>query len=47
MIKIGHVKEVAGITLHQEVVDIVLSAVSILGDAYGQNRGVNGGDEDY
>ncbi len=47
MIKIAHVKEVADLTLPQEVVDVVMAVVTTLDDAYGEDRDVDNGDGGY
>ena len=47
MIKISHVTEVINLTLPQEVIGVVLDAVTILDAAYGENRDVDAGDGGY
>lgn len=43
MIKIAHVREVNSLTLPQEVLTVVLDAVTILDTEYGENRNVDSG----
>ena len=47
MIKIAHIEEVSGIKLPQEVVDVIMAAVTTLDEAYGHDRDVDGGDGGY
>ncbi len=47
MIKIAHAKEVAGLSLAKEIIDVALAAVKILDDEYGENRNVDYGDGGY
>lgn len=47
MLKIAHVKEIKGFDLPREVVEIILDAVKILDDSYGEDRDVDGDDGGY
>lgn len=44
MIKISHVKGVANLTLPQEIIDVVATAVTILDTEFGEHRDVDSGD---
>jgi len=47
MIKISHVQEVVNLTLPQEAIDVVMAAVTILDEEYGEDRDVDAGDGGY